>query len=55
MVRFKHPQQILGLLGAGTSLADLFLQVKINGDVALLKGMMKAVLEDGENVCLVEF
>ena len=45
MTRFKHPQQILGLLGAGTELADLFLQVKINGDVALLKGIMKVVLE----------
>jgi len=45
MVRFKHPQQILGLLGAGTSLADLLLQVKINGDVAFSNGMMKAVLE----------
>ena len=45
MTRFKHPQQILGLLGSGTKLADLFLQVRINGDVALLKGMSKAVLE----------
>jgi molybdopterin-dependent oxidoreductase alpha subunit len=45
MTRFKHPQQILKLLGSGTELADLFLQVKINGDVALLKGMMKVVLE----------
>ena len=44
MTRFKHPQQILGLFGAGTELADLFLQVRINGDVALLKGIMKAVL-----------
>lgn len=44
MTRFKHPQQVLGLLGAGTELADLFLQVRINGDVALLKGIMKAVL-----------
>jgi molybdopterin-dependent oxidoreductase alpha subunit len=44
MTRFKHPQQIFGLLGAGTELADLFLQVRINGDVALLKGIMKAVL-----------
>ena len=44
MTRFKHPQHVLGLLGGGTALADLFLQVKINGDVALLKGMMKAVL-----------
>lgn len=44
MIRFKHPQHILGLLGSGTELADLFLQVRINGDVALLKGIMKAVL-----------
>ncbi|HEV8430792.1 MAG TPA: FdhF/YdeP family oxidoreductase [Pyrinomonadaceae bacterium] len=44
MIRFKHPQHLLGLLGSGTELADLFLQVRINGDVALLKGIMKAVL-----------
>ena len=44
MTQFKHPQDVLGLLGAGTTLADLFLQVRINGDVALLKGIAKAVL-----------
>jgi len=44
MTRFKHPQDVLGLLGGGTELADLFLQVRINGDVALLKGIMKVVL-----------
>jgi len=45
MTRFKHPQHVLGILGSGTALADLFLQVRINGDVALLKGISKAVLE----------
>lgn len=44
MTRFKHPQHVLGLLGSGFALADLFLQVRINGDVALLKGIAKAVL-----------
>lgn len=44
MTRFKHPQHVAGLFGSGTELADLFLQVKINGDVPLLKGIMKAVL-----------
>jgi molybdopterin-dependent oxidoreductase alpha subunit len=44
MTRFKHPQDVLGLLGRGTELANLFLQVRINGDVALLKGITKAVL-----------
>jgi molybdopterin-dependent oxidoreductase alpha subunit len=45
MTRFKHPQNVVGLFGSGTELADLFLQVKINGDVPLLKGLSKAVLE----------
>ena len=44
MTRFKHPQETLRLLGSGTEMADLFLQVRINGDVALLKGLSKAVL-----------
>jgi molybdopterin-dependent oxidoreductase alpha subunit len=44
--RFKHPQHPLDLLGGGTELTDLFLQVSINGDVALLKGLMKEVLAE---------
>jgi molybdopterin-dependent oxidoreductase alpha subunit len=44
--RFKHPQHPLELLGGGTELTDLFLQVRVNGDVALLKGLMKEVLEE---------
>jgi molybdopterin-dependent oxidoreductase alpha subunit len=48
MTRFKHPQDVAGLLGGGTPLADLFLQVRINGDVALLKGIMKDVLAQEE-------
>jgi molybdopterin-dependent oxidoreductase alpha subunit len=48
MTRFKHPQEISGWLGKGTPLADLFLQVRINGDVALLKGIMKEILAEEE-------
>lgn len=48
MTRFKHPQDVLGWVGGGTMLADLFLQVSINGDVALLQGISKAVLEQEE-------
>ena len=44
MSTFKHPQDVIGWLGGGTQMADLFLQVRINGDVALLKGIMKEVL-----------
>ncbi|CAM3118327.1 FdhF/YdeP family oxidoreductase [Corallococcus sp. ZKHCc1 1396] len=43
--RFKHPQEVLHLLGPGTALNKLFLQVRINGDVALLQGLGKALLE----------
>ena len=42
--RFKHPQEFWTWLGEGTKLADLFLQVRINGDVALVKGLMMEVL-----------
>jgi molybdopterin-dependent oxidoreductase alpha subunit len=48
MTRFKHPQDVLGWIGGGTMLADLFLQVRINGDVALLQGIIKAVFEQEE-------
>ena len=48
MTNFKHPQDFLRWLGGGTELADLFLQVRINGDVALLKGIMKEVLDAEE-------
>jgi len=43
--RFKHPQEFWTWPGGGTQLADLFLQVRINGDVALLKGLMKEVVD----------
>jgi molybdopterin-dependent oxidoreductase alpha subunit len=48
MTSFKHPQEISGWLGKGTPLADLFLQVRINGDVALLKGIMKEIIAEEE-------
>ncbi|HSS22203.1 MAG TPA: FdhF/YdeP family oxidoreductase [Pyrinomonadaceae bacterium] len=48
LTRFKHPQDVLGWVGSGTKLADLFLPVRINGDVALLKGIAKAVFELAE-------
>jgi molybdopterin-dependent oxidoreductase alpha subunit len=46
MIRFKNPQEPLSLLGAGTPIASLFLPVRINGDVALLKGIMKEMLDE---------
>jgi molybdopterin-dependent oxidoreductase alpha subunit len=45
LVRFRHPQKLGDLFGSGVALASEFLQVRIGGDVALLQGMAKAVLE----------
>jgi molybdopterin-dependent oxidoreductase alpha subunit len=45
LLRFKNPQEPLSMLGPGTQLATLFLPVRVNGDVALLKGIMKEMLE----------
>lgn len=48
LMRFKNPQEPLHMLAPGTKLACLFLPVRINGDVALLKGIMKEMLEEDE-------
>jgi molybdopterin-dependent oxidoreductase alpha subunit len=45
LVRFAHPRQPLSLLGHGTAISDLYLQVRVGGDVALLKGIMQEVLD----------
>jgi len=45
LMSFSHPQEVSGILGMRTELTDLFLQVRINGDMALLKGIMKQLLE----------
>ncbi|MEP0177436.1 MAG: FdhF/YdeP family oxidoreductase [Paraglaciecola sp.] len=47
--RFKNPQEVSGVIGSGTALRDLHLPVKINGDVALLKGLCKALIERDES------
>lgn len=45
LLAFQDPQELRGLLGARTALATHFLQVRVGGDIALLKGLMKALLE----------
>jgi molybdopterin-dependent oxidoreductase alpha subunit len=39
LMGFRNPQQISGIIGHGVNLADLYLPVKINGDLALLKAL----------------
>lgn len=50
---FKHPQDLKNplnalrvLTGEGTQLADLYVPVRIAGDIALLKGILKGMLEE---------
>ncbi|WP_437187259.1 FdhF/YdeP family oxidoreductase [Planctomicrobium sp. SH668] len=45
LISFMNPQEPLGMLGVATKLTDLFLQVRINGDLALFKGFMKYLVE----------
>jgi len=43
--RYRNPQTISGLV-QGTDLTDLHVPVRINGDVAFLKGLCKVLLEE---------
>lgn len=46
LVAFNHPQEPKAMLGLGdATLATTFVPVRINGDVAFLNGIMKAMLE----------
>ena len=49
LMNFKDPQNPLKWVGSGQNLTDLFLQVKINGDVALLKIILKLMLKKEED------
>lgn len=46
---YPNPLQLpFALAGPGTALADLYLPIRINGDVATIKGIMKFMLEEEE-------
>ena len=45
LMRYNHPQNPIKWIGKGQKLTDIFLQVKINGDVALLKIILKLLWE----------
>ena len=46
VTRFKHPQDVLHILGRGTKLAKHFVQVRLTGDLAFFKGVCKSLLEE---------
>jgi molybdopterin-dependent oxidoreductase alpha subunit len=47
MVRFSIPSSARSMISRGTNIAGTYLQPHIGGDIALLKGIAKAVLEKG--------
>jgi molybdopterin-dependent oxidoreductase alpha subunit len=44
LLNFNNPQEIKGALGIKSKLTDLYLQVRINGDMALLQALVKLML-----------
>ncbi|MEZ0485009.1 FdhF/YdeP family oxidoreductase [Fibrella aquatica] len=46
LLAFKYPQSPRDMLLGGEKLTDVFLQVRINSDLALLKAMCKLLLEE---------
>ena len=47
LVRFKNPQKANGLAGSGTTLADDYLQIRVNGDLAFFKAVNHLLLAGG--------
>ncbi|GAA4468657.1 FdhF/YdeP family oxidoreductase [Nemorincola caseinilytica] len=48
LIGFSNPQTVKGALGIKARLTDIFLQVKLNGDMALLKAIELLLLEEEE-------
>ncbi len=46
LMGFSHPQQLNSFLRGGTALTDIFLPVKINGDMPLLQAIEKILIEE---------
>lgn len=46
LLAFRDPQRVRGLLGGSAALADLFLQVRVNGDLALFQALNRRLLEE---------
>ncbi|MDL4819471.1 FdhF/YdeP family oxidoreductase [Actinomadura opuntiae] len=45
LMRFRNPQRPSGVTGRGTALADRFLQIRLNGDLALFQALNRMLLE----------
>ena len=47
LIRFKDPQTVRGVLGAGVPIADEFVQIRLGGDMALFRGLARLLLDGG--------
>lgn len=45
LLKFKHPQELRDVIFGGEKLTDIYLQICINGDLALLKALNKILSE----------
>ncbi len=45
LIRYKNPQKVRDILGAGTGIADQYLQIRLGGDGWLMKAISKRVLD----------
>ena len=50
LLNFRNPQKLKGVLGINAKLTDVYLQVKLNGDMALLQALTKLLLEKEDAV-----
>ena len=48
---FNNPQKLKGILGIDSALTDIFLQVKLNGDMALLQAIQLLLLKEEQKNC----
>ena len=48
LIAFSDPQSVKGALGIKSRLTDIFLQVKLNGDMALIQAIEKLLLAEEE-------
>src|SRR4029079_4260593 len=47
LLPFKNPQRASRLVGSGTALADEYLQIRVNGDLALFQAVGRLLLDTG--------
>ncbi len=48
LLGFNDPQTVKGVLGMDNKLADLFIQIRMNGDMAFLKALARLLLDEEE-------